>query len=501
MTTNRLREPIFSAFERGVAWLSDNRSVGGGWGDERWRASTGVTGHVLLCLADLGMAESELFTNSLSFFSKEYERDDVYKLYWFEDRLRVYEEPEKVFSNSLLAVLPLLLYKEGLDCSRLTREDIENAILHWGQQIIDFPNTHGRTCEMWLFYQLARTLEALSYKGDLWTQLAEILQNQKHATEPSWGYNEPSVSKATAHVLSILLRMPDNQQALVRQIIDYLFNRASQSDEFAFWESDSSDPVRGPFFVTRWVITALIEASQMVPLSESQTQVLAKACNWLAWIQRTDGAWIEIKGNPLMEDNSRNSRRTGAGFVAYSVGALGKWLLMNGQSNQDIQSVIKNSFPPLGHIFISYKEADSNIALNIALGLEEAGYMTWSYELDSVTGVSYLINTKENIEKSIAFLVVISPRSIVGGQITREIVRAHENDKPFFPVLFGISHKEFQSRQPEWQEAMGAATSTSITPESANDTVNNIVAGLQAQGIDPRATPDITRIERIRKAL
>lgn len=38
----------------------------------------------------------------------------------------------------------------------------------------------------------------------------------------------------------------------------------------------------------------------------------------------------------------------------------------------------------MSHIFISHVEEDADIALEIALGLEEAAYKTWSYETDSI---------------------------------------------------------------------------------------------------------------------
>ncbi len=38
----------------------------------------------------------------------------------------------------------------------------------------------------------------------------------------------------------------------------------------------------------------------------------------------------------------------------------------------------------MSEIFISHVEEDADIALEIALGLEEAGYTIWCYEIDSI---------------------------------------------------------------------------------------------------------------------
>ena len=51
-------------------------------------------------------------------------------------------------------------------------------------------------------------------------------------------------------------------------------------------------------------------------------------------------------------------------------------------------------------IFISHVEEDADIALEIALGLEEAGYKTWFYEVDSIPGPVYLAQVGEAIELS-----------------------------------------------------------------------------------------------------
>ena len=118
-------------------------------------------------------------------------------------------------------------------------------------------------------------------------------------------------------------------------------------------------------------------------------------------------------------------------------------------------------------VFVAHVEEDAEVALEIALGLEEAGYSTWCYEVDNIPGPSYLVQTGQRIEQAKAVVVVISPHSIGSHQVTREVVRAHESGKYFIPVRRDISHIEFQNRQPEWREAIGAATSIGVPKEGA----------------------------------
>ena len=155
----------------------------------------------------------------------------------------------------------------------------------------------------------------------------------------------------------------------------------------------------------------------------------------------------------------------------------------------------------MSYIFIAHVEEDAEIALGIALSLEEAGYRTWSYELDSIPGTSYIVRTGEAVEQSQAVVVVISPNSIGSSQVTKEVVRAHESAKHFIPILSGITHAEFQNRQPEWREAIGSATSIRITKEGVAAIIPLIIDGIKSLGIHPSAKTDAARIDRIRRAL
>lgn len=142
----------------------------------------------------------------------------------------------------------------------------------------------------------------------------------------------------------------------------------------------------------------------------------------------------------------------------------------------------------MSDIFISHVEEDEGIAQEIARGLESAGYTTWYYERDGVPGLSYLVQTGQAIEKSKAFVLVISRDSLGSKQITKEVDRAHECGKPFIPLLRDVTHVEFQNRQPEWRQAIGTATSIRIPPEGISAILPRIVKGLKALGIDSGST-------------
>jgi len=152
-------------------------------------------------------------------------------------------------------------------------------------------------------------------------------------------------------------------------------------------------------------------------------------------------------------------------------------------------------------VFISHVEEDALPVLEIALGLEQAGFSTWCYEHHTVPGVSYLIQTGQAIEKCQAVVLVISPHAIGSRQVTKEVVRAHECGKHFIPVLSGVTHAEFQAREPEWREALGAAASIRLTEKGAIAILPRLIEGLRGLGVSPAPTADAERIESLRETL
>jgi hypothetical protein len=160
---------------------------------------------------------------------------------------------------------------------------------------------------------------------------------------------------------------------------------------------------------------------------------------------------------------------------------------------------IKKS-PESSYIFIAHVEEDADVALGIALGLEETGYRTWTYEIDYTTG-PYILTVGEAVAQSDSMIVIISPYSISSREATKEVVRGHMSGRNFLPVLRNISHAEFTQRQPEWGEAMGSLTSIPVPSEGVAAILPLIIDGLKTLGIHPADKANTARIQSIRKAL
>jgi len=146
----------------------------------------------------------------------------------------------------------------------------------------------------------------------------------------------------------------------------------------------------------------------------------------------------------------------------------------------------------MADVFISYAEEDGQTAKELAVGLEAAGFAVWYYERDSIPGPPYLSQVGQAIALARAVVLLISRDSLGSNQVTNEIVLAHESGKHFVPVLVGISHVEFQQRQPQWRLALGAATSVRVPPQGVGALLGRLVSGLRELGVEAHGAPSWT---------
>lgn len=139
----------------------------------------------------------------------------------------------------------------------------------------------------------------------------------------------------------------------------------------------------------------------------------------------------------------------------------------------------------MSDVFVSHVEEDSAAALQVAAGLERAGYSTWTYERDSVPGQSYLVQTAAAVERSRAVVLLVSSDSLGSQQVTVEVVRGHETGKPFVPVLLDVTEGELATRQPEWREAVGGSTLVSVRRGRSDEVAPRVGRALRTIGVEP----------------
>jgi hypothetical protein len=138
------------------------------------------------------------------------------------------------------------------------------------------------------------------------------------------------------------------------------------------------------------------------------------------------------------------------------------------------------------HVFISYVEANSSVALAIAQELRQLGHTPWTYEEDGVPGHSYLEQVHSAIHSCDAFVLLASTESLKSHQVRREAETAYEQQKLVIPVRLSVSHDELQNA-PIFRMVSGTAVSVATDGKSPHKVAERIAAGLQKAGFQRQA--------------
>jgi hypothetical protein len=140
-------------------------------------------------------------------------------------------------------------------------------------------------------------------------------------------------------------------------------------------------------------------------------------------------------------------------------------------------------------IFISHAEEDAGVAIEIASGLEGAGYSTWYFERDCLPGVPYVDQLFKALDSCKALIVIISVQSLKSGQVSHEAMIAFEKQKSFIPILLGITLEEFQDADPEAKRFTGPSTFIIISQDGVDAAISIIADKFKLLGKHPEQQP------------
>jgi hypothetical protein len=129
-------------------------------------------------------------------------------------------------------------------------------------------------------------------------------------------------------------------------------------------------------------------------------------------------------------------------------------------------------------IFFGYIAEDSKIVEQLVVEIEKAGFKTWYYNRDGIIGTSYMETDAKAIKNSQIVIIVVSPKSIKSFQITKEVLHAHELEKPFLPVLYGMTFEDLKEKQEEWKMCFGGAVAIEIQGNYLTPIIPKLIQGL-----------------------
>ena len=95
-------------------------------------------------------------------------------------------------------------------------------------------------------------------------------------------------------------------------------------------------------------------------------------------------------------------------------------------------------------VFISYNNADRRLVDELSRAWKAPVTTPGFYDRDSRVGFNYMDYVGALISECQAMVLLISPLSVESQQVTREVIRACEENKFVLPVLCGMTYAQFQ---------------------------------------------------------
>ena len=141
----------------------------------------------------------------------------------------------------------------------------------------------------------------------------------------------------------------------------------------------------------------------------------------------------------------------------------------------------------MSDIFISHVEEDEKIATQIADELEKAGYTTWLFERDSIPGPKHLIQTRAQILKCKAIILVISKGAILSHEVETEGECGHDNQKAIIPILHGLPYAEFVRSESILVQIVGMRVTIKVPTEGVVSIIPRVIRGLKELGVYPQS--------------
>lgn len=113
----------------------------------------------------------------------------------------------------------------------------------------------------------------------------------------------------------------------------------------------------------------------------------------------------------------------------------------------------------MSHIFISYSRQDVEFARYVRAMLENQGFSVWMDEKRLSAGMDWWDEIENNIDSCTAFLVIMSPDSRDSVFVRNEILRALDQKRPLFPVLYRGKHFGMLAHA-HYEEMLGGLSDT-----------------------------------------
>lgn len=90
----------------------------------------------------------------------------------------------------------------------------------------------------------------------------------------------------------------------------------------------------------------------------------------------------------------------------------------------------------MDNIFVSYSRTDSQLVDRLIWDLQNRGYQIWVDRADIAGGDAWRASISDSIRACKAFLLVLSPRSVLSQHVATELELADQHGRTIIPILY-----------------------------------------------------------------
>jgi hypothetical protein len=144
-------------------------------------------------------------------------------------------------------------------------------------------------------------------------------------------------------------------------------------------------------------------------------------------------------------------------------------------------SMISNTMGQKLSIFISHSSADNDVALMIHKQLKELGYAPWIALTDVPPGANYARTIFEALEKSSAFIVVLTESAIKSVHVMREVDVAISQKIPLFPLNMSGQESVQPLLSKEWKYWLSIVQTLNASDVPA--AINSLIEAFSQRGL------------------
>ncbi|MBL8816632.1 MAG: protein kinase [Planctomyces sp.] len=137
---------------------------------------------------------------------------------------------------------------------------------------------------------------------------------------------------------------------------------------------------------------------------------------------------------------------------------------------------------------LCYAGEDSLLAAILARQIEQRGIRTWLLQRDANPESTFRSQFQSALQQSGIVVPLISRHSVRSEDFAEQIIEAGGSNRPFVPLLSGMTNDEFERLQPRWRPVLGPSSVSILGPPPFSEAMERISRLIDSIEIRPGMT-------------